>query len=970
MSDPILPAAPAGQKAAILVEWPGLTKYRETNTAPDTDDKPIDRPRPWKEGRMPHRFDPSMILAGMPDAFLALDQHWCITYANEVCMGLLELPAETLVGKLLWEAWPSLANNEAQFHCRRAVAQGVRTEFRHFDPSRNMWLEMRAHPFETGLAIYCRNITRATQAEDALRDALEKLNATLDGMSDGFVTFDGQWRITSANPAAAGMAQRPVSELLGHTLWELFPDLLGTPLHTQFLRSMEQRVPVSVEIYYAPFDHWYETRCLPVPQGLTLFVTDITVRKRVQQELFEANQRLSSLMHALPVGVTFSADPTCQHITGNRVALAQFEAEAHDNLSASAPDPDAAGRQAQFLIAGRSLPASELPLQRAVAENRAIAPTEFEVVLPSGQRWFCEASAAPVHDAQGKVIGGVAVTVDITERKRSEARLAAEHAGLTRLHQLSSQLVGQVDLRKLLQAVIDAAIDLTGAAMGTLQLYDPPTRTLRIVAQCGFQRPFLDHFDIVHDGPAVCSVAMHAGQRVIVDDVLHSPIFVGTPTMTVMEAAGVRAVQATPMMGRNGSLLGMVATHWRHPYQPDEGALQRLDLLVREAVHLIEHRQREQALRDASNAKDQFMAVLSHELRTPLTPVLATSALLLKNENLPPAVHEDIQTIHRNAELEARLIDDLLDLTRVARGKLHLVPEVLDLHQLIARTVEICRSEILAKDLTLTTELHAVCTTVKADPARLQQVLWNLLKNAVKFTRAGGCVTLSTRNGPDGQAVVEIRDTGIGIEPEALPRIFDAFEQASMGRQFGGLGLGLAISKTIADLHGGTLTAHSAGRNKGATFTLTLATVASQDQPEHSRAAPRPAEARSLRILLVEDHRDTARVMGRAIQAMGHQIDMALSVNEAMECSSAHEYDLLISDIGLPDGNGLGLIQQIRRERGPIIGIALSGYGMDSDVARSREAGFLAHLTKPVNLHVLEATIAHIAAHGRPPPQE
>lgn len=369
-----------------------------------------------------------------------------------------------------------------------------------------------------------------------------------------------------------------------------------------------------------------------------------------------------------------------------------------------------------------------------------------------------------------------------------------------------------------------------------------------------------------------------------------------------------------------------------------------------------------------TRARDQFIAVLSHELRTPLTPVLVSVTAMLDDPETPDSVRPALEVTKRNIALEARLIDDLLDITRISQGKLNLGREVVNAHDLIRRAVEICRDEIGCAGIALTMHLVAVSHHVDGDPARLQQIFWNLIKNAVKFTPKGGMVVLNSydEDGPAGpRLVVEVRDTGVGIAPEAMPKIFNAFEQGDneVTRQFGGLGLGLAISRNLAEAHGGTLTATSGGRGQGATFVLRLPVVAA---PVLYATAPAPRiettqPPSSLHILLVEDNPDTLRVMSRLLRRRGYQVTPASCFSLALDAVQKDEpFNLVVSDIGLPDGSGLELMRRIRAHR-DVKGIAVSGYGMEDDVRKSREAGFSLHLTKPVDFPALEQAIQQIA---------
>jgi CheY-like chemotaxis protein len=285
---------------------------------------------------------------------------------------------------------------------------------------------------------------------------------------------------------------------------------------------------------------------------------------------------------------------------------------------------------------------------------------------------------------------------------------------------------------------------------------------------------------------------------------------------------------------------------------------------------------------------------------------------------------------------------------------------------LVRRTVEICRGDLEAKRLNLRLEFNAADDTAMADPARLQQVLWNLVKNAVKFTPEAGTIRVTTR-AEGGRLEVEVADTGVGIEPSALPRIFNAFEQAddATARRFGGLGLGLAISRSIAEAHGGTLTASSAGKDHGATLLLEL--PAAQAAPESGpngatgqgeSLGVRPPGPGPLRLLFVEDDPMTGRIMARLLRLAGHQVTTAGTLADAI-CAASERFDLVVSDIGLPDGSGLDLMRHIRT-RFDTPGIALSGFGMEDDVRRCRDAGFVAHLTKPIDFGKLDAVIRRV----------
>lgn len=365
----------------------------------------------------------------------------------------------------------------------------------------------------------------------------------------------------------------------------------------------------------------------------------------------------------------------------------------------------------------------------------------------------------------------------------------------------------------------------------------------------------------------------------------------------------------------------------------------------------------------ANAAKDRFLAVLSHELRTPLNPVLMAASAMEADPDLPAEIRSDISMIRRNVELEAKLIDDLLDLTRIANGKIQLQRKVVDAHELLEEAIAVVRGDSSFAQPEITLDLAATHHHIDADPARMQQVFWNLIRNAVKFTSPGGQVTIRSRDAGAALLRVEVIDTGKGIAPHALPKIFDAFEQGegAVSQQFGGLGLGLAISKALVDMHGATLRAESAGINKGASFILEIAALPREEWLPHDRAAPLLGQGDRRRILLVEDHDATAALMLRLLRKRGHEVDVAQTKAGALALGRGQSFDVIISDLGLPDGNGYEVMEALRAHS-PIVGIALSGYGMEADVERSIQAGFAFHLTKPVDSQKLYETIERIPA--------
>lgn len=387
-----------------------------------------------------------------------------------------------------------------------------------------------------------------------------------------------------------------------------------------------------------------------------------------------------------------------------------------------------------------------------------------------------------------------------------------------------------------------------------------------------------------------------------------------------------------------------------------------LDTSARKRVE-EELRQARDSAHEANRVKDRFLAMLSHELRTPLTPALMMASSWSRRADVPEPLRRDLELICKSIETESRLIDDLLDLTHISRGAIELRPRPIDLHDVIDAAVRVQGAEqSAARRVELRYLREAEVSGVHGDPTRLQQVVWNLVSNALKYTPPGGRVQVRTHNDSSGTITLTVADNGIGIQPDYLPRIFAPFERGdpSVSARISGLGLGLAICKTIVELHDGTIEAESEGAGKGATFRVRLpVAVARRSETQDAQDAP-PAVA-GLRLLVVEDHPGTADVLARLLRLSGHQVRVAACVAEALATADAWNFDLLISDMALPDGNGIALLGEIRRRR-PVPAIALSGHGTREDVELARAAGFSEHLTKPIDARELDETIARLFA--------
>lgn len=360
----------------------------------------------------------------------------------------------------------------------------------------------------------------------------------------------------------------------------------------------------------------------------------------------------------------------------------------------------------------------------------------------------------------------------------------------------------------------------------------------------------------------------------------------------------------------------------------------------------------------ANRSKDRFLAVLSHELRTPLAPITTAVHILERTAQVEERHRDLLPMIRRNVALEARLIDDLLDLTAISSGKVSLHKEKVDMHQLARAVAAMVDDAVREKNVSLELRLEAGCPWVDADQARMQQVLWNIIRNAVKFTPNGGRVTVRTSSA-DGRFTLACTDTGIGIAADALPRIFSPFEQADaeVSRTYGGLGLGLAIAHGLMAQHGGEIRADSEGRGRGSTFTIAMACDASASAPAAPGAPGEAAGGGRKRVLLVEDNQDAAMALAMCLEEYGYVVEHVGTCADALRVANDGDFDAVLTDLGLPDGSGIEVGRALSA-RLPVL--ALSGYGQEQDRLRSSQAGFAAHLVKPADPAEVHARLSQV----------
>lgn len=577
-----------------------------------------------------------------------------------------------------------------------------------------------------------------------------------------------------------------------------------------------------------------------------------------------------------------------------------------------------------------------------------------------GRKVHVSITVSPVRDSQGTIIGASKVARDVTERKRAEAsllhseqRLAAEAEGLAVLNMRSARLWQSRSLREGVAEMLATAIELLGADAGCVQL-----------------RNASGEFGLVaHQGLGDCSAAVPdprgLDELVISDAELDGPF---EAQRRWARACGYRALVSVPMIAADDAILGSISTLSHSPHRPGDQQLRRLTLYLRQATDFIRReqleqglRQSEEALREADQRKDEFLALLAHELRNPLAPIRYALAAAKKPGRSPEQRQRSDEIIERQVEHMSRLLDDLLDISRITHGSLELKKARTELTSVVGAAIETARPMLDAKKHALSLDLPKEPVRLDADAVRLAQAFSNLLINAAKYTDTGGRIQLQAVREGD-EAVISIRDNGIGIAPDMMPRLFRLFSQAHAphARAEGGLGVGLALVRGLVTLHGGTVTARSDGPGRGTEFVVRLPTGMPSEAPPRTEQTTEAVPAGAgLRILVVDDNRDAADTCAMVLELSGHRVQTAYTAATALVRGATFRPHALVLDIGLPDLDGYQLAQRVRASawgRDATL-IAVTGWGQDEDRLRALTAGFDHHLTKPIAAEQLEALL-------------
>ncbi|MGL5881054.1 MAG: PAS domain-containing protein [Xenococcaceae cyanobacterium] len=884
------------------------------------------------------------IYTNAPIGLCFVDTNFRFVRINEQLAQINGLPVSAHIGRTLRDVLPEMAEQLEPLY-QQVIESGkpiIDLEVRgtnRAQPGRERdWLvsyypQKDSDDLVVGVNVMVQEITERKRAEISLRSANQRIITIWESMTDAYVTLDREWRIAYANPAA----EKVISQLtnlepksfLGRSHWELFPFSIGREIDREYRRAVSEQVAVHLEIMYEPTDNWFEIHAYPSAEGLGIYFRDISDRKQAEVALRESERKYRTVFETIdegfcvcemlfddsgkPIDYRFlEVNPAFEKMTGLEQATGKTARELIPNLETS-----------WFDLYGRVALTGE-PIR---FENRSIAMN----------RWF-DVNAFRVGEPQSHKFG--VLFTNITDRKSAEIKLRASEERLSLAIEASGMATWDIDLK-------------TDKAIWSERYFS----ILGYEFCLGGETTFNMWKNRLHpeDLPRVMQIMERAKQ----ERSLYNPEY--------------RIIRAD-----NGEIVWLRS--FGRFFYDEVGEAVRFSGIVfnntdrkrfeteREQLLKREQAAREEAER-ANRVKDEFLAILSHELRSPLNPILGWTQLLKTYKSDPKRLDQGLDTIDRNAKLLLELIDDLLDVAKVLRGKIALNLAPVNLVRAIEGALETVSAAASAKSIAIETDLNSI-GQVNGDLARLQQVFWNLLSNAVKFTNNGGKIEVKLLRVGDA-AQITVNDNGKGIAPEFLPHVFEYFRQAdsSITRKHGGLGLGLALVRHLVELHGGVVSVTSPGLGGGATFIVNLPLLKTKSDSDYSdgsnlELSKSQPDLTGVRILVVDDDPDNLEFLTMALQCYQASVVAVTSGYEALAIFEEFAPNILVSDIAMPEMDGLTLIKSIRSRtpetKNTIPAIAISAYARESDREKAIAAGFQIHIPKPIDINVLAATILEL----------
>ena len=830
-----------------------------------------------------------------------------------------------------------------------------------------------------------RDLTDRKQAEEKLRLSEERFRLLVEGVKDyAIFMIDTEGRVATWNAGAEALKGYQASEIVGQHFRVFYPqEALDRGWPDEEIRRATADGRLEDEGWRVRRDgslFWANVVITALRdergelQGFAKVTRDLTERKHAEESerklLQEAAGRHAAEATAheierqreqLRVTLASIGDGVVVTDAEGRVVFLNKVAETHTGWSLS----DSVGQPLEKvfdIVHETTRQRTENPAAKALRERAVVALSNHTVLLARGGREIpIEDSAAPIITTSGEVSGVVLVFRDVTEARRNvEERL--KHADRFRLlWESAAVLLSTQAPEEMLQGVFEKIAPHLGLDAYFNCLVLEGREGLRLASYAGVKPHDVEAFQYLEPGQGINAHVAQTRRRAVFCNIENST----HPTTAEARQLGLTACVCNPLLV-DGRLLGTLtfASRQRQDFEPDE--VEFLDTLSQYVAAAYERLRLMEQLREADRRKDHFLATLAHELRNPLAP-LRNGLQVMKLSDVPSEPVRQAQAVmERQLTHMVRLIDDLLDMSRISRGKITLRKVRVDVAEVVQNALETSRPTIDAHRHHLEVELPDAPLYLDADVTRMAQVLSNLLNNAAKFTPTGGRIEIRAYRDGD-EVALTVRDNGVGIPHGMLPHVFEVFTQVdrSLERADGGLGIGLSLVKGLVELHGGRVLVSSQGQDQGSEFLLYLPLAAAPEKVAASEATlPASSSSSGLRILVVDDNRDSAMTLAMMLRMMKQEIFQAHDGQEAVETAAQVQPDLILMDIGMPVMNGYEACRQMRAQewsRGMTI-VALSGWGQDEDKRQSQEAGFDAHLVKPIDPAALQALVASLTA--------
>jgi PAS domain S-box-containing protein len=827
-----------------------------------------------------------------------------------------------------------------------------------------------------GISKISRDISEGDRAVSERIRIEQQLRQVIDAMSDAFAAVDRTWRFTYMNDRYVQMAQMRREDLIGRVVWDVFAEPTQLRIFDEARRAMADDRPKAVEQYYPPLDLWFHTRIFPTPDGLALFTTDVTERKRIdsiKEEALATVRRLAAIVESSDDGILgMDLDGTITAWNHGAEQLYGYAAT------------EAIGQSIRIVVPEDRQEEESEVLARITRGQRV---DHFETIRcrKDGSRVPVSLSLSPIRDDGGNVIGASKIARDITERRRATQRSAF-------LSEVGAVLAGSLEYAATLKTVVNMAVP----SMADWCAVDILTEERK-----------LERLAVAHVDPAKIDLARAIRSRYEDPSSLYSPASVvrtGTPAIVkeitdqmivaaahgdedrvaLVRSLGLRSYIIVPLTarGRTFGALTLVTAGSGRVYSDDDFRFAQ-EVAFRAALAVDNARTYDEA-QLANRLKDEFLATLSHELRTPLNAILGYSRLVQSGMLTPDKHTHALQTVERNATALTQIVEDVLDVSRIISGKVRLNVQPVDLPHVVSEAVETVVPAADAKQIRIQTILDPSAAPISGDPDRLQQIVWNLVTNAVKFTPKQGVVQVRVER-VNSHVEIVVSDTGMGIAPEFLPHIFERFRQADSGttREHTGIGLGLAIVRHLVELHGGTIHAASGGRDQGSTFRVRLPLMVVHHETRSERRARPTSEASraeaslpdlsGITVLAADDDADARGLVRETLESRGAKVIAVSSAQEVLESIGTVRPDVVIADIGMAQMDGFELLRRIRQSDDSTVrdipAAALTAYARTEDRMKVLQGGFQLHLAKPVDPAELIVAVAVLAKRSpeRPP---